>query len=400
MGAQTCVEQYQNHYFFNEYLQALDTIIWENNMRFVKACDQIGLYLDVADGYLLIRICGLDQKCKLQTRFWQARRLATKSAKTISDAVLHAFTKAPPHVEESFVLTEQEFFTKLTLGVMDGARENGVQRGGKAVDHAFAGENVLFYLQSKKDTIVPNQQKIQGWWCNSHMLDLVSNAPEKQIAWVAVLLTFMRSLAGHIVASTKAQGILRWLSTIIDDSDADHETKSLASVHYAPQRFLSTVQPLAVICDRLDELVIYLNTVKAEDKKPLVSWADNMLETMEDMRFFLVLPGLLDILTVVNEFNQSTQSRRTRAETVAKQLILTKAKLQDLVLRTDTDAQGLKKATIVEAMIDWLQGKHPSKVAKDATHFEKMCAHLSCTERPCAECASDVLWHYKCNSSC
>jgi len=377
VGGATCLAQYQDHYFLKEFLTAINTVIWENNVRFVKSCNQIGLYMDVADGFLLIRVTGLDDRHRLKTIFWQARLLSKKKAKDIAVAILHAFTQAPPDVSEEFTLTEPEFLQKLNLCVMDGASENGVRTGSVPIDHAKEGKNVLWYLQSKKEEVAKDKRQILAYWCSSHRVDLATAAPEKTTAWVAVLMTFMRSLVGHIVASTKAQATLKWLSTIIDE-DIPHVTKNLASAYYAPQRFVSCAQTLKTMCDRMDEVVLYLLTMTYEDNsKADKAWANSMLHTM-DLKFYMVVPGLLDIMMVMDSFNKCTQPRSTRAETVADQLALAQQRIQDLILRTKTEALGLEQATIVKAMYSWLQRKHPAEVPSTSTWFEKTCTGLNC----------------------
>jgi len=375
VGGETCLARYQDHYFLGEFLSALNTVLWEDNARFVKNCEQIRLYIDIADGFLIIRVSGLTEKKRLRTIFWQARNMAKKGARDIAAAILRAFTVSPPGVSEEFAMTEAEFLKKLSLLVADGASENGVRSNGQPCDQAKEGQNVLWYLQSRKDELTDDKIKILAYWCSSHKLNLVSAAPEKSIAWVAVIMTFLRSLVGHIVYSSKAQNTLKWLSTLVDE-DMEHATKSMASVHYAPQRFLSAVQPLSVICDRIEEVIIYLKTLTFEDNtKAVKTWAEGMLNVM-DLRFFMVVPGLLDILTVLNDFNKGTQPRSTRAETVADKLSLAKQRLQDVILRTRTEALGLEQSTIVKAMYQWLKGTHPAKVGKDSTNFEKMCFAL------------------------
>ena len=56
-------------YFFDEYLQAVNSILMEKAYKFFKQCSQIGLYIDIADSYLIIRITGLDGKHKQCTTY-------------------------------------------------------------------------------------------------------------------------------------------------------------------------------------------------------------------------------------------------------------------------------------------------------------------------------------------
>ena len=90
-GAAMFEKQYAEHYFATQYLTAMTTVFWEQAIHVFKSNQQIGLYIDVADGHLLIRISGLDSNNKLKTIFWQARHMATKNSHSLQgfDQCLH-----------------------------------------------------------------------------------------------------------------------------------------------------------------------------------------------------------------------------------------------------------------------------------------------------------------------
>ena len=69
---------------------------------------------------------------------------------------------------------------------------------------------------------------------------------------------------------------------------------SLAAVRYAPQRWLSQVGPLKAIVGRFNDIWMYLVMKAGETKQE--DFAENLLKPMEDIRFFLILAGFLDIL--------------------------------------------------------------------------------------------------------
>ena len=76
-------------------------------------------------------------------------------------------------------IQEKEFFEKLRIGVADGASENGVRKKGGMMEHADGRENVLSFLQQKKDEYLKEStQSILGYWCCSHRLDVVVRASE------------------------------------------------------------------------------------------------------------------------------------------------------------------------------------------------------------------------------
>ena len=320
----TVTPRYQDHHFFKDYLHSMNTVMWEDQVRFFKSQQQIGLFIDIADSYLLIRISGLDSNYKLKSMFWQAREMATKSAQTIYKAILHAFTQKPKGVSDEFTITEEEFFEKLSFLNADGASENGVRRAGKGVEFAVPGKNVLHYLQERRHQLFPNGRKILGWWCVNHMLDIISARPEKDIAWIAVILTVLRSIIGHISGSSRAQGLLKWLHDMIEEHGADGHSKGLASAHYAPHRWISSAQPLKKLCEHIFDLVVYLQTLSYENRKTLSGYGEDMLKIVMDIKFVIVLPGLLDILSIMDTFNKSVQPRGTTAGKNADQISLVK----------------------------------------------------------------------------
>ena len=210
-------------------------------------------------------------------------------------------------------------------------------------------------------------------------MDIVSENPEKNVAYIAVIMSWMRSLIGHISGSTKAQGILRWLALLVWNSDGDASLKdapsSLAAVRYAPQRWLSQVGPLKAIVGRFNDIWMYLVMKAGETQEK--DFAENLLKPMEDIRFFLILAGFLDILLVLDTFNKTTQPRGTSAEKVDSEIYLVCVTLEDMAMRQDSDGQGKEPCTFVKAGLLWWAGKHPASVPAKATHFEKMLARFS-----------------------
>ena len=191
-------------------------------------------------------------------------------------------------------------------------------------------------------------------------------------------MSWMRSLIGHITASTKAQGIFRWFALLIWNSEGDESLRdapsSVAAVRYAPQRWLSQVGPLGAIVGRVNDIWMYLVILESESANK--EFSQNMLQAMEDIRFFLILAGFLDILVVLDSFNKSTQPRGASADKVEFEINLVSAKLEDMSLRQKSDEQGKDCCIFVKAGLLWWSGKYPERVVKEATHFEKMLVKL------------------------
>ena len=127
---------------------------------------------------------------------------------------------------------------------------------------------MLFLMQDRKTHLLKETSQILGYLCTSHRIDIVSGDAEKEVSYIALLLSFMRSLVGHIATSDRAQGFLRSIAAMIFDERGDDpqaSTGSLAAVSYAPQRWLSSVQPLTVLTTRIDDLVICIVCISYVD---------------------------------------------------------------------------------------------------------------------------------------
>jgi hypothetical protein len=282
-------KRYTCYWFYKEMLISMNVILWENAIRFVKAQRSIALYWDIGAGYLLIRVGGFDKTWNQVTIFWQARELTNKTASGVYTAIIRAFTTKPMAElgdDPSLQLTELEFFEKLKICCADGASENGVRKRGQMKEWADDLNNVTAKLQKRKDELLGALSSyILCYWCCSHRMDIVSESPEKSVAYIAVVMSWMRSLIGHITASTKAQGLLRWIALLIWNSDGDESLKdapgALAAVRYAPQRWLSQVTPLSSIVGRINDVWMYLVMMSDEEKKATSDLAENLLKRME-----------------------------------------------------------------------------------------------------------------------
>ena len=322
-------------------------------MQVRHLCDVITCHVDGAESYLLVRI-SLMAGVARKSIFWQARHVASKTAEAAWRALVNAFTQLPnKNLHSWYAITEEEFLRKVGSFIADGASELGVRRKGQTAEAAQAGDNVFHKLQErKKELCGEGSPSILGFWCTNHRIDIVAGAPEKQIQYVSALLTFFRSLVGHVMASTRSQGILQYIAKLIfleNGVDEGVTSASLASVHRAPTRWLSDVVPLQQIVTRVLDLVLYLFNLTKERDASLRTYGDKMYAVVKDLRFFLVLPGVLDVLSIVNQFNQQSQPESSSLQRVSQCLSLAESRIEDLVLRTESDKNHEHPATLVQA---------------------------------------------------
>ncbi len=125
-----------------------------------------------------------------------------------------AFTERPlKALNKWYVILEKEWLQKIGALVGDGASELGLRRSGKPVEEAKAGDNLFHKLQQRCRTVLGARWPcILGFWCTNHRIDIVAAKPEKEIQYVQELLSFFRSVVGHVMFSTRAQGILEYIA--------------------------------------------------------------------------------------------------------------------------------------------------------------------------------------------
>ena len=228
---------------------------------------------------------------------------------------------------------------------------------------------------------------IIGQWCNNHRLDCVVDAGEHAVAFVALILAWLRGLCSHVWQSPKSKGILAHIASmvysLVGDHGLDHVTSaSLASLHYAPQRWLSHVAPLKSLCSRIGDIVLYLLDRKADKSKATRIWAADMYKLVADVRFWLVLPGLLDVLILHNKVNARLQPESADIWCASRNIAMLERELADLILRTKSGANGLQPAVLVRAAVEWFKqnGDYLKNLPKNATWFERTIAKLAVQE--------------------
>ena len=249
------------------------------------------------------------------------------------------------------------------------------------MEEAREGDNLLYKLQKRRDTLLGTDvAALPGFWCSSHRIDLVSALPEKKIRFVQELLQFFRSVVGHVMFSHRAQGLLDFIATafFFDHGENVHaKSRSLASVSRAPTRWLSDTKPLQEFLARSDDMYLYAFELASETLKAHADMGKSWKGRMQDIRFWIVLPGILDMLLIMNSFNESTQPGSTSLESAAKQLQLCSDRLEDNTLRTRSVANGQKPSLAVALVMAFHEDAHAKKVPQNVTHLAKVLSTFS-----------------------
>ena len=381
IGADIPKNLYIDHHFFSELLISLNLVLWESAIQAFKGSHCITIHIDGAGSHLLIRVGILGSGYTVLRLFWQARHLASKNAEAVWNALRNAFTQLPhKRLSSWYKISEEEWLRKVVALISDGASEMGVRRGGKCLESAAEGDNVLFKLQSRFTEVLGlSAGKILGFWCTNHRIDIVAGKPEKEIAYVARLLSFFRSIVGHVMGSSRAQGILEYLAKLVFEEDGEYEhtsSRSLASIHRAPTRWLSDAAPLKAILSRITELALYLYTLTLEKKKHYQELGKSLYQDMSDIRFYICLPAIADMLAIINDFNVCNQPTAVTLAQAAESLEILMDRLDDTSLRTRTDANGQKPSQAVATVLKFFDNKHEREVSCRSSELEKMLARI------------------------
>ena len=119
-------------------------------------------------------------------------------------------------------------------------------------------------------------------------------------------------MIAHIVGSDRARGLLAYMAFLLEPPDEEEEkivasAGSLSSVSFAPQRWLSTVEPMKGLCDKMDHFLLYMLELSIDPRRKYLEFGQAMVHEFSDVRFHLVLPGILDINLVLDEANRGLQ---------------------------------------------------------------------------------------------
>ncbi len=281
-------DRYKDEYMFTEFLSSVSLVTMEQIAADIKAASELSLHVDHVDEYLIIRLGYLDDATgTAKTRFWQARKVPQKTAAQTFAAIKNSFR--PPYYDgmvAELVPTWEEVLSKLVALVADGASEMGVRRSGQSVSEAKDGENLFAKLQDAKTAVCPTAAKILGFWCSSHRLDLVGGKPELIFARAAEIQEFLKAVCGHIAASPKARQVLDFIARLMDEDTSRQSASSLGGIHFAPQRWLSSVKPMRALVTRRADLVLYMKRLQEGGAQwAQVQWINLQWARVSDLRF-------------------------------------------------------------------------------------------------------------------
>jgi hypothetical protein len=378
--------RHQSTYFFSELLLSLDLIIWESMICAFKGASQMALHLDGADDYLLLRVVLLSPSFVPVSMFWQARKMAGKCHEAVWQGVLNAFTCLQHRLLDAwYAITEAEFLGKVCVLVADGASELGVRRNGQVVESANDGDNFFHKMQARaKEVLGDSFPSILGYWCANHRIDLAPAAADRKFNYTTTLLAFFRSLTGHVMFSGRARGILDFLARALYDENGPNEdstSNSLASLHRAPQRWLGDAKPCKSFVSRIADVCLYTRELQGENKKVHRDLGAQWAVHINDIRFYVVMPGISDLLTTVDDFNKKNQPGKSNVETVGEQLQLCAERLDYLCLRSKSEQNDQRPCEFVRILTDFYNGTHDRNPPQNASQLAKMLSKLEVQAR-------------------
>ena len=383
-GADVMPNQYMEKHFFTQGMKCFDVIISEAVFATLKKARRVAWHIDVGGGVLLIRYYALTEKFRRVSHYVQGRTVASHTADGLFVGFVEALTKATDNVPDAAIrLTDKEVYDKSAVFLADGASTMGVRRKGASASSAFQGKNFFSLLQKQRDEFCGTGEvpPILGYWCENHRYDQIASDAESAITYVSALLALFRSIIGHIMGSDRAKGLLDYMALLLetDDNAAPDVAQggSLSSVHYAPQRWLSTVKPLQVLTDKVEHLLMYALELSLDPRHKYMEFGMSILQEFKDIRFHLVLPGILDCNEILDDANKQLQSLGVNIWGAFRIRKSVRSRFDDLVLRQKSDANNEKKAKFIEAGLAWFKGDLVKKaLSPNPCHFEKALVKL------------------------
>lgn len=262
------------------------------------------------------------------------------------------------------MLTREQVGQKLTALTADGAAVMGTGRNGGPVHEPKPGQNLASALQDLKTEF--GGEKLVVVWCASHRMDLIAKRIESQ-EYVGSLMRTLRRMATHIQTSSLAQGYLRALHKALDADVAS----AAETVSFAPQRFVSHAAPSSALVKSFPELLQYLAYLLKNGDDHQRSWATAV--DAKDLKMWLVLAGIADMLAVLHKANLSTQRQSLRILEVDKIVATVKSALDEYMEEgRGTLAMGLRLL---------MRQTVPDRSAKSHIEFVGSCIHVA-RERP------------------
>ena len=231
----------------------------------------------------------------------------------------------------------------------------------------------MFSIMAKRKEEVCGKESVGiiGYWCDNHRVDKIVAKPEKEPAYISDLMGWFRSLCGHVVSSDKAKASLDYIALMIAMGPANGDGSSAASLWYAPQRWISAAGPMNTITEKLEHLCLYLEELKKSKNAAQRTFAEDLCLPFNNIRFYLVLNGIADILGLFDTLNASLQGFYIDIWRAAKKRELFKEELSDLVMR-EKASEGKGPSTFIDVATAWWNGKE----IPGNTRFAKICRKL------------------------
>jgi len=148
--------------------------------------------------------------------------------------------------------------------------------------------------------------------------------------------------------------------------------------------------------DKMEQFLLCLLELSIDPKHQFKELGGAVVKEFSDVRFHLVLPGILDINIVLDEANQALQPVGINIWAADRILRTIKTKLFDVILRQKTDETHKKKSKIIEAALAWYKGALKSKcLSTQPCYFEKALTKLALVT--CADGSRKVFYavHFK-----
>ena len=127
--------------------------------------------------------------------------MGSHTAAGLFGGFMEALTKPTKNSGDlEILLIEKEVCQKTAIFLADGASVMGVRKKGTSADKAQEGKNVFALLQTKCDDLLADvpHALVLGYWCGNHRYDKIASDAEQQISHIKDLLSFLKSIVGHV----------------------------------------------------------------------------------------------------------------------------------------------------------------------------------------------------------
>ena len=159
-----------------------------------------------------------------------------------------------------------------------------------------------------------------------------------------------------VVSSDKAKASLEYIALMVWAGSDASDPVSASSLWYAPQRWISAYAPMDTFTKKLDQLILYFEELKMNKDKSQQAFAADCLLPFCDVKCYLVLNGVADILERFQKLNVSLQALYTDIWKAAKKRKLFEEELSDLVMR-EKSQEGKGPCEIMKAVLAWWHGE-------------------------------------------